>query len=300
MSEDVLEFIVNNHRLFGIRSFISDRAKLAVIFLPAGLKYHVGPHRLHVKLSRSIINENICTYRIDPYEIGESDGLLGANKVQDIWRDIEEGKFVADVVSMIQQIKQQDGIDKVVLFGICGGAVTAEYVAEKIHIDGIIAINTACLLSSSIKLNKQITNRQMNNIYHNYFKRVFSVDGWMRFFSGKSDYSALIQVAKKLKDRLLSSGDEEAVTGVNVKYLKLLEKSNDKKIPHLFIFGERDGRWMEFQDIALKKVFNNKLSNEHYTIQLIKDANHEFHLIEWQDKTVEMINGFLNNEVCDV
>jgi len=297
MSEAVVDFNVNNYRLFGVHTFTSIDAKLAVIFLPAGLKYHVGPHRLHVKFARRIINDKICAYRIDPYAIGESDGLLKSGSVQNIWRDIEEGKFVPDIVSMIHHIKTQKGIDKVVLFGICGGAVTAEYVAEKIQIDGIISVNTACLLSSSNKSKKQITNKQAGNIFRNYFKRAFSFDGWRRFFSGQSDYNALIQIVGNLKRRVLRSRKE--IDGINTKYLKLLSKCKERKVPHLFIFGERDGRWLEFQDIALKNIFNNEMSNNNYDIHVIQDANHELHLKEWQDKAVDLINIFLENEVND-
>ncbi|TAK87061.1 MAG: hypothetical protein EPO12_01625, partial [Aquabacterium sp.] len=62
----------------GILTLPDSPAASAVILLPAGLKYHVGPHGLNVQLARSLAAAGHLALRFDPLGVGESDGALPA------------------------------------------------------------------------------------------------------------------------------------------------------------------------------------------------------------------------------
>lgn len=123
VTERAARFGRSNH-LVGIVSAAEGELglRIGLIMINAGLVYRVGPARLHVQMARELAVHGISSLRFDLSGIGDSDSLAGQSRA---------GEWVQDVRDAISFFKQQEGIDSIVLFGICAGAVRAYETALK-------------------------------------------------------------------------------------------------------------------------------------------------------------------------
>jgi pimeloyl-ACP methyl ester carboxylesterase len=115
VAEEAVRFGRSLHLVGVISLPAAQRADCAVIFLNAGLVPRVGPHRLHVRLARLIAAQGIPSLRFDFAGIGDSshaDSGVAAN-------------FSADVSDAVKLLGSRLNVKRIVLFGICAGAVRA-------------------------------------------------------------------------------------------------------------------------------------------------------------------------------
>lgn len=106
----------------------------AVILLNAGLLHRVGPHRLYVELARRLGALGFTTLRFDFSGIGDSD----------VRRDSLpfDTSILGEVKEAMDVLGRRRGIDRFVLMGLCGGAVSAFKAARaNARVDGIVLIN---------------------------------------------------------------------------------------------------------------------------------------------------------------
>ena len=90
------------------------------ILLNAGVLHRVGPHRLHVRLARSLAASGIHAVRIDLSGIGDSRPLPSGLGFR--------ASSVADVRAAMDQVGGTTA--RFVLFGVCSGADNALAAAE--------------------------------------------------------------------------------------------------------------------------------------------------------------------------
>jgi len=97
------------------------------------------------------LNGSIC-YRFDPIGIGISDGSLEAGPVHRAWNFIEKGGFVEELTFFIHHVRGKHPKRKVVICGLCGGAITAILLAHRYPelVDGVISINIEPFFSTAL------------------------------------------------------------------------------------------------------------------------------------------------------
>jgi pimeloyl-ACP methyl ester carboxylesterase len=277
----------------------NNREKIAVAFIPAGLKYHVGPNRFYVWLSRELSARGYYAIRFDPIGVGDSDGRIESGTIRSIWQTIEKGRFVKDTKLVCETIRKEYDISKIILCGICGGAITSQLTAANTLdlISGVISINTAVTLSNvDVSATEKVSQSQIQRNFGNYIKKAGSVQAWKRVIVGETNYKNIkntIMAKVKSSVSMTNKQNEKEYVNNNPEFMRSFNKLIELETKHLLIFGENDNRWFEFQDRILQGHLNNKLSANTYTIETIPNANHELHWKEWKIMALRHIGKWL-------
>ncbi len=108
----------------------------AVIVLPAGVLHRVGPHRLHVGLTRRLAGRGFASMRLDLGGIGDSVATSDAATFRE--------SAVADTRAAMTGLADVLGARRFVIFGICAGAdnALATAVADD-RVAGIVLVDAA-------------------------------------------------------------------------------------------------------------------------------------------------------------
>lgn len=107
---------------------------LPLVLLNAGVIHRVGPHRLHVRLARTLAAAGRAALRIDLSGIGDSRPLAQGRGFRD--------SAVADVAAALDHLQARLGTRRALLFGICSGADNA--LAAALHdprVAGIVLVD---------------------------------------------------------------------------------------------------------------------------------------------------------------
>lgn len=279
-----------------------NHSETGIILLPAGLKYRCGPQRFYVFIARYLAERGYPVLRFDPVGIGESDGELPVVPHAEIFRSIEQGRFVDDAILASEWMKKCFGIKKVIVGGICGAAITSQLAAvEKIGvINGIISINTAVSNAGTSTANTMVLgNAQVKKNSRAYLKKILSLHAWSRIFKGTSDYKSILKTLYTLVINRLTYRTKKIIIephpNENPKFIKSFQLSEQLGIRHFLLFSGNDNRWSEFQDIILNRYLDSCMESNNYKIDVIPDANHELHLKEWQLQAMNKIYDWLQD-----
>jgi pimeloyl-ACP methyl ester carboxylesterase len=97
------------------------RTDLAVLFINAGVIHRIGPHRLHVKLSRLLAQRGMHAVRFDLSGVGDSTTPQAALDFR--------AQAARDMGAVMDELQTRYGVTRFVLFGICSGAAHAQSAA---------------------------------------------------------------------------------------------------------------------------------------------------------------------------
>ncbi len=92
-------------------------ARPGVILLNAGVLHRVGPHRLHVRLARTLAMAGFTTLRLDLGGIGDSVSASAATTFRET--------AVADTRTAMTRLAERHGLRSFVVSGLCAGADNA-------------------------------------------------------------------------------------------------------------------------------------------------------------------------------
>lgn len=121
------------------------RPRGPVLLLNAGVLHRVGPHRLHVRLARTLARAGFPALRMDLSGIGDSRALPEGLRFRD--------SAVADVRAAIDHLGVPADGPGALLFGICSGADNALAAAEADpRIAGIVLVDPPAYSSPRARL----------------------------------------------------------------------------------------------------------------------------------------------------
>ena len=276
-------------------------SKPIVMLLPAGLKNSNGPHNLNVQIAKHLYESNIASCRIDPKALGESTGKIENGFINDIYNTISKGKFIDDYCEIISLLRLKGIQNRFILCGLCGGALTSQFVAAKLPEDviGAIQLGTAITLDTpSNKAPQQLKSpSHLDNDFYTYVKKLTNIKSLLRLLSGKSDFKEIFTtVFQKIQKIIFNK--KALPENINKKFLSTLDLCAKNKTPILFVYGENDAYWFEFKDYVLNSILKNKNKRQLFTIHTINNSNHTYYSIEWQEELLSTINKWLleNNE----
>lgn len=280
----------------GIVSKPTDAARTGVVLLPAGLKYHAGPHRLNVLLARRLVAMGYVVLRFDPAGIGESDGSLGPAPVRALWSGVEHGLFSDDALLASRVLRERFGVSSIVACGLCGGAITAQIAAASApdSINGVISIASPVTTSPTDQESRSIGEKLARRILHSYLKKLVSLEAWSRLLRRESDLrgiAATVRVALSPRKNRTDGADVPA--NFNALYLQSFESIRAAGIPHLMVFGASDNRWVEFDEYVLKTHLRARTECEDYSIRVIPEGNHELQQTRSQALAMSHIEQWL-------
>ena len=293
-------------KLFGICHLPSVEIKknVGIIFLSPGIKSRVAPHRLYVKCAKAITNRGYIVLRFDPEGLGDSEGEIIEQFAADVYGRIQVGHFVDDTEVAIDWFKRKYDIDKVILAGLCGGAITGLLAgADNPDVVGLLAIGIPVTLDgANIDRKKSITENQMINIKSKYIGKLFSIDAWKRLLLFKSDYKLIISSLFFRKkngngnNKKSSHINKLKSTNFNHKFIGAFNNfTKDKKI--LFAFGAEDGLYWDFKDKFYDEYAihrKNKKRIDNTEIFIVNEANHILSFKTWQQEFIDKSLHWLN------
>lgn len=303
LNEDIIEIQGNDGLIRrGIITMpaTTEPSMTGIVLLPAGLKYRTGPQRLYVTMARHFAGLGYHVLRIDPLGIGESDGEMPALPNTKIFRTVEEGRFADDALLAAETMKECFSIKKVIAGGICGGAITSQLAAARKSgvIDGVLSINTSVSLAGvASEDNLTLSETQAKKNYKAYLKKIFSRHAWARILKGQSSFRDIfktlytVSMGRVFKRKPIIS--LEPLKNENPKFIKSFRQLDKSGIKQFFLFAGNDNRWSEFQDIILNRYLDGHFEGNSYKIDIVPDANHEFHFREWQQSAIEKIANWI-------
>ena len=105
------------------------RARSTIVIAPNGPLPRAGPFRSMTRLADHLCDAGHRVVRADLRGFGEAEADVPEATIHEHYRSIERGLHVDDLLSVVEAL-DDDGAP-LVLFGSCGGAVTAVRAAER-------------------------------------------------------------------------------------------------------------------------------------------------------------------------
>jgi pimeloyl-ACP methyl ester carboxylesterase len=110
------------------------------LLLAGGVLPRMGVNRVLVRMADRLAAAGHRAVRVDPGGLGESGGSLPEEPFFDLLRRVESGAFVDDVRLTAEAVAPAEAGVPLVLFGTCGGGITALRVADQLErVTGVIA-----------------------------------------------------------------------------------------------------------------------------------------------------------------
>jgi pimeloyl-ACP methyl ester carboxylesterase len=311
-------------RLFGILHEPTGerRSDLAIILLSPGVKSRVAPHRMYNKMAARFAALGFTVLRFDFYGLGDSEGEVPEPLLADMYRSIQIGRYAEDTKAAIEWLRSQTGVPRVVLAGLCGGAITGVLAAAgQRDVAGILGLGLPVMLDGA-RVDKvaNMTTGQLKMVRGRALRKMLAPAAWLRLLTFQSDYRLLLRsvltpltarwrkaAAVKAPARVAppaattdGAGSTAASTAGNTvdnanpffppAFDQLLARGGHL----LLLFSESDRLYWEFREKFLERhreTFEKRA--DRVTVQVVKDANHIFTFSEWQQDMLDRCDSWL-------
>ncbi len=283
-------------KLVGILHSPEDNAQdYGFLFIHSGVQGRHGNTNQYVFYAREFCKMGFPCFRFEPYGMGDSEGIIEPMPMRDYYGSIQTGRYVNDTLDAIEYFNST-GVKKIILFGLCGGSITALLSAPfSDKISSLILLSIPVVLDSDktdydLRIPKELASKQLII----YLKKVFNPKYIIRLLMLKSDYKRIFSYLKAFFKK--SNDSKDSTTQINCgvvnSYFFDSYQACRNRVHTFWIFGDNDSFWFDFK----REFFEKKLMDPHDSLLVIKDANHMFTLIEWQKKIVLEIKKWLVNE----
>jgi len=292
----------NNQKLFGIleRPEKGKQKDICIILLSPGVKTRVAPHRLYYKMSHLLCELGYTVFRFDFYGLGDSEGEIDEEFVADLYGSVAVGRYKEDTIDAMDWIEENIEITKIILSGLCGGAITGLLAgADDSRTIGLFGLGIpVSLYGSNIDKTKYISQGQLKDLRGGYFSKILDLKSWLRFLSFQSDFriigKVLSQLISKPKKKTRPIGSENADSDFNPLFASSFfdMASDSRQLLLIYSGGDRLGWEFEekFSDPYQKKI---KEHSKNYELHNIEKANHILSAPEWQDEMMGYVKTWL-------
>ncbi len=262
-----------------------------VVMFNIGLHYRVSHSLLFVQQARDLQKAGFTVARFDPTRIGYSHGDIPPGHSIDNFDAVQTGLFKDDAVTALNYLRDYLKPKKVFFSGLCGGALTATIVAaiDK-NVEGVIFIAGPITVTSAEYERSTLHPFEADVLFTGYLKRLFSPRAWVRFFSGRTSYSDLVdsikvKLASRRQTAVISSTDkdddqsEEENKGnlLNGTFLQAFEEIIKSGRHFLFLMPQLDRATYDFNSLLADELPRRYSEYEkYYSIAKVAKANHTF------------------------
>lgn len=179
-----------------------------VVWYSAGQKIRQGAWRMNVVIARRLAALGVPTLRFDFSGVGDSDGdHRHGDAVMDFYGFIQTGGYHGDAVAGARFLQREAGVKRLVLAGLCGGAITALFAAPHLGGDvvGQVLIDLPVTISSAARQRYLESNAaallrarpgEADTVLLLYLKKLTDPAAWRRILSGESDYKLIAELAR--------------------------------------------------------------------------------------------------------
>ena len=291
----------NDKVLYGILHEGQDENSVGIILLSPGIKSRVAPHRMYAKWGKFLSEKGFSVLRFDPEGLGDSEGEIIEKYAADVYGKIQVGLYVNDTKTAVEWMINNCNIEKVVLSGLCGGAITGLLSgSDDKRVCGLIGLGIPVTLDgSNIDKKLQLTGKQLKGIKEKYFNKIFNPDAWKRFLSFKSDYSLIYKSLIGGSKKAPNLACDNKMEFINPLFKNAMNKIlKHKKV--MLAFGESDGLYWNFKEIfydSYKEEYGQTKHFNNLEITIIKDGNHILSFKEWHDEYLVKVGRWLDKNI---
>lgn len=311
MNASVEAIVIPNgagQRLFGIlHTPPSNRNPgVAIVLLSPGIKGRVAPHRLYVKLARRLCDAGFRVLRFDFNGLSDAEGELDETQVVDVYASVSVGRYVEDTIAAMDWLQQQHQVNKFVLSGLCGGAITGLFAgARDARVEALVGLAIPVIQYGNNSMRYQyLSSGERDQFRSGYLRKLLDWKSWLRLLTFRSDYSVITKVflsplkkafRKKLQPAATPSADENGNLNSFFPQAFFQMLNGPKKL--FLLFGETDRLYWDFDEKFYQR-YKQKIvaSGGHLELQLIKDARHIFEEREHQAQLFHHIVAWVERE----
>ncbi|MEO8017805.1 MAG: alpha/beta fold hydrolase [Pseudomonadota bacterium] len=313
----------NGSRLVGML-YSPDRPvtqRVGVLVSVNAIKYRVGTFRLHVLLARKVCELGYYVFTFDPEGIGDSEGPFDNKLLSEHYYDIQTGKYSDDLTDAMNYFVAEAQIDRLVLFGLCGGAISVQMSgANDSRVQGLILLNLPVLVEDLKRQGrpdnaaKIVSSASAKTLLKHKVQRLIEMNFWRRLLRFEVDLreegrlvrrSLLVLVRRVgLKVRSVTSHGTKAQNNLretasshrlfNMHFERAFLRSMELRQRTLFMFAELDPWTAIFNNEFRDRVLGPGNPYEaNYTIEVMEAANHIFSSTDSQRELERRLSSWL-------
>jgi pimeloyl-ACP methyl ester carboxylesterase len=195
---EVLELELAGQRLVGTRHVsATPRARTGVLLLNAGFAPRDGHGGLSAQAADALAVLGVPVYRFDLPGIGDSPGPLPA-RILDFFDLVAYGGFVDLTTALVRELCLQEDLDRLVLGGLCGGAITAIYVGarERARVCGLLLLEPEMYLIEP-RTGPAAARRRRGGLRGRLQQSLFNYWGWMRLLAAEGPRSQWVPFPRR-------------------------------------------------------------------------------------------------------
>jgi len=253
----------------------------AVILLNAGIVHRVGPHRLYVKIARSLAAMGFTVLRFDFSGVGDSRARHDNLPF--------ERSTISEAQDAMNYLAAERGIGRFVLAGLCSGAdVSLKTACCDPRVVGAILINAqGDQLDTGDALRSYLLNRRKARYY--WKSALFRPKMWLRAVRGEAAFRDIMRV---LLFPLLSrvARKKKALSGPS-QYAAGLRFVAERGMPLLLVFSDGD-TGLDY----LHEVFGDELrqlcSSGKIGFHVIPHSDHLFTLLDDKERLLRLMRDW--------
>lgn len=271
--EKALTFECEDRTLCAILHGAASRNRCGMLVVVGGPNYRVGSHRQFLQLARHLADAGYPVLRFDYRGMGDSAGEVRSfEHVHDDIRAAVDCFF-----------EQTEGLEQVVLFGLCDGAsASVFYAPSDPRIKGLVLVNPWV---------REEQSEARAYLKHYYTGRLSSGTFWKRLVGGdlslRSSIASVIGLVKRAATRS-TSGEANLAQ----RMADGLDRFNG---PVLLILSGADLTAAEFTDTTGRsRQWRRLLEADRVDTYDIPDADHTLARSEWRDQMLSKVAAWLS------
>jgi pimeloyl-ACP methyl ester carboxylesterase len=270
MNEQVC--LIGSESLVGVASMPEGAARdTAVVLLNAGFVHRVGPFRLNVQLARALASRGYAALRFDQSGLGDSPAA-------DASLDLER-RIVADVRAAVDHACERWGTKRVVLMGLCSGAVNAHLAAvSDARVGGVVQLDGYAYPTPTFVLRR-------------YGERLADLRRLRRFLVRKTR-EMMLGAASYSLDRDGGAGLYLQELPPRDRVAAELRRLIARDVRMLFVFSGEARSYFNYAG-QLRDAFDDVDFRGRVEVELVERADHAFALAEDRDRLLGRVGAWM-------
>lgn len=281
--ETIVEIDTGTSTLFGIatseleaRQTEGATACPGVVMLNAGSVHHIGPNRMWVQLARAWAARGVVVLRLDISGIGDSPPRRGFAE-----NEVYSLQALNDVALAVKYMRDQLGVERCHLLGLCSGA----YHAFKAAVAGqpvasAVMINPLTFFwHEGAVMDRELMENDVIEVASRYRSTLFTSVPWLKALRGQLDLHVVVQVVFRLLADMLRDELREL--------LRLMGIRPKEDLAAELLTAVNQGTSLRFVFAATSpghallrrkggRILKRSLDRGDLSIDLVPDADHTF------------------------
>jgi hypothetical protein len=288
----------DGHRLFCIvhEPFADARRDAAILLLSPGVKNRIAPHRLYNKMAAQYAALGFFVLRFDFHGLGDSEGEVREPLLADLYGSIQVGRYCDDTRSAMDWMRRTFGIERFILGGLCGGAITGVLAgADDRSVVGIFGLGLPVMMDgANVDKVANMTAGQLRGMRERYLRKLLDPTAWVRLLTFKTNFRQLLRALRAQKRPARPPAPPPPGSNANPYFPPAFLQMLEDKRPVLLVFSGADRLYAEFQEKFLA-YYHDRVAAHGDLLELVvvEDANHVFTFTAWQQEMLLRTSSWL-------